>query len=122
MKFLPGELECVQEAFADTLTDTADIQRNRSTTFALGQPTEDWQSILPDGPVACAVSEPTSQQRQQYAAQIGAQQAWVFRFPKGQDIQGEDRILYQGKIYTVQCPIGPATVQLSTRVLATRIS
>ena len=84
VQFLPGERECLQEAFAETLTDTADIQRNMSTTFSLGQPTEDWQSILPDGPVACAVSEPTYQQRQQYAGQIGAQQAWVIRFAKGQ--------------------------------------
>ncbi len=122
-----GELDALRAAAAEALQMTgltADIQRNQSTTFVLGQPTEDYQSILPGGtPIPCGMRKPSAALASQYAALIGTQRASVMSFAYGQDVQQEDHVVVSdGTTWTVHAALGPNSLAGFTQVLAARIS
>lgn len=119
MALPPGELEALQAAILDTLPLVAAIERNTSAIVTLGQKTETWTTIASS--VKCGMRQPSQAIAAQYASLIGAQQATVFSFPEGQDVQRNDRIVVSGTTWTVQAPLTPQSYSVSTQVLATRI-
>ncbi len=112
-----ADLQADMEALLDL---TADIARNQSNSFSLGQPTETWTTLASG--VKCGMTQPSQAIAQQYANLIGVQQATVFSFPDGQDVQRGDRIVVQGTTWTVQAVLTPQSYSVSTQVLATRVS
>ncbi len=109
------------KAYELRLDLTADIQRNQSVTISLGQLTEDWQTILDDGPVPCAMTQPNNALRQEYASTIAAQQVAVFTFAEGQTVQPNDRVIAQNTTWTVHSLLAPQSYTYATQVLAARM-
>lgn len=114
-------LAAMQAAAIKTLDKTADIQRNNSNSFALGQPVENWQSIVGGVPVPCRVAEPSNAIIQQYGDLIANQQTIIFSFAETQDIAARDRVVYAGITYAVQASLHNESYSVLNRVLCTRI-
>ena len=116
-------LAAMQAAAIRTLDKTADIQRNSGGTFTLGQPAENWASILGDPPTltAARLAQPSQSLMQQYTDVIANQQAWVVSFGPDEDIQARDRVVIAGLTLTVHCSLNPESNSVLNRVLAIRI-
>jgi len=123
MVLAAGELAALQAAAALLLDKTADIQRNSGSTFVLGQPQENWASILGDPPtlVPAGLAGPSQALLQMYSTFIGTQQARIVKFTYGQDVQSQDRVVIDGETYTVHVLLSERSYPTLTRVLATRM-
>src|SRR5579885_919081 len=114
-----AQLAYFQSIVAGAFDLTADIKRNQSTTFSIGQPTEDEQTIASG--VKCSMMQPSRAVATLYANLIGVQQATVFSFADGQDVQRGDRVVVSGSTWTVQATLTPQSYSVATQVLATKI-
>lgn len=125
VSFLPGELECVQEAFADALDKTAVVKRNPN----IGQPVkgsvpDQWDVV--DAAAKCSMTLVSGGMvagyLQQYANLLASQQGWIVRFKLTQDVQPRDRVVIDGQTYHVHAYLGPRSLELFRCVLATKVS
>lgn len=123
MVLAAGELAALQAAAALLLDKTADIQRNSPVSFNLGQPVENWASILGDPPtlVPCGLTAPSPTQMQMYADFIGASQARIVKLTYGQDCKPQDRVVVDGDTYTVQVELSKRSYPTLSRFLATKM-
>jgi hypothetical protein len=115
-----AELTALQAAAALALDKSATIERNEPSTFNLGQPVENWVT-LPGMPVAAGLAQPGLVVLQQYSDFIGAQEAWIAKFPYGQDVQPQDRVVIDGITFTVHILISERSYPTLTRALVAKM-
>lgn len=115
----PRQLAALQAA-ATALLDIPGcvIQRRAPESDGLGSQTDNWTTVAT---LACGLAKPSAQIMQQYAARIGAQQAWTVRLPAGTDVRVDDQLVVSGLTLRVQAALNPASYSVSQRVLASEV-
>lgn len=115
-----NELAALQAAVSGSLDQTATIQR-KATVVAdgYGHASDNYTNLATA--VACALSQPTAQLMQAYAARIGTLQAWTVRFPAGTDVRRDDQLLVAGLTLRAQAVLAPQSYSTCERVLATEL-
>lgn len=110
-----AELAQLRAAVNRLLLDQVEIQRPMPVRQPDGSVADDWQPVAT---LACRVGPAPTPHEQQLGGQLRGVTPVVFTLPAGSDVQGEDRLIWQGRTFNVSGAPGARSDELSRRVVA----